>query len=184
MAVLAAKAAVEDTAYVQDYVAEVLAARELLCVGLEKLAIPYVPARRISFWRNSARAIEVRDALRGAGHPGPRPQLRSPRLRPLHRRHARADPPPAAGANHEWRWTQRDLAAMSQPILIFDMDGVLVDVTESYRETIAATVEHFTGRRPTNEKSSSSRTRAASMTIGSSRTTSSPESGSTSRSKK
>jgi HAD superfamily phosphatase len=34
---------------------------------------------------------------------------------------------------------------MSQPILIFDMDGVLVDVTGSYRETIARTVEHFTG---------------------------------------
>jgi HAD superfamily phosphatase len=36
---------------------------------------------------------------------------------------------------------------MSQPILIFDMDGVLVDVTQSYRETITRTVEHFTGRR-------------------------------------
>jgi len=36
---------------------------------------------------------------------------------------------------------------MSQPLLIFDMDGVLVDVTESYRETIARTVAHFTGRR-------------------------------------
>ena len=35
---------------------------------------------------------------------------------------------------------------MPQPILIFDMDGVLVDVTESYRETICRTVEHFTGR--------------------------------------
>ena len=34
---------------------------------------------------------------------------------------------------------------MSQPVLIFDMDGVLVDVTESYRETIARTVAHFTG---------------------------------------
>jgi len=34
---------------------------------------------------------------------------------------------------------------MSQPILVFDMDGVLADVTESYRETIAQTVEHFTG---------------------------------------
>jgi HAD superfamily hydrolase (TIGR01548 family) len=30
-------------------------------------------------------------------------------------------------------------------LLIFDMDGVLVDVTESYRETICATVKHFTG---------------------------------------
>ena len=34
---------------------------------------------------------------------------------------------------------------MSEPILVFDMDGVLADVTESYRETIARTVEHFTG---------------------------------------
>src|SRR5580658_2056922 len=41
---------------------------------------------------------------------------------------------------------------MTQPILIFDMDGVLVDVTESYRETIAATVEHYTGARPTNDQ--------------------------------
>ena len=31
-------------------------------------------------------------------------------------------------------------------ILVFDMDGVLVDVTESYRETIRATVQHFTGK--------------------------------------
>jgi phosphoglycolate phosphatase-like HAD superfamily hydrolase len=31
-------------------------------------------------------------------------------------------------------------------VLVFDMDGVLVDVTESYRETIVRTVEHFTGK--------------------------------------
>ncbi len=41
---------------------------------------------------------------------------------------------------------------MSKPLLVFDMDGVLVDVTESYRETIARTVEHFTGQRPTHER--------------------------------
>lgn len=35
---------------------------------------------------------------------------------------------------------------MTRPYLVFDMDGVLVDVTESYRETIRRTVEHFTGR--------------------------------------
>ena len=33
---------------------------------------------------------------------------------------------------------------MSQPILVFDMDGVLADVTESYRETISRTAAHFT----------------------------------------
>ena len=31
-------------------------------------------------------------------------------------------------------------------MLVFDMDGVLVDVTESYRETIVKTVQHFTGK--------------------------------------
>jgi phosphoglycolate phosphatase-like HAD superfamily hydrolase len=31
-------------------------------------------------------------------------------------------------------------------VLVFDMDGVLVDVTDSYRETIVRTVEHFAGQ--------------------------------------
>jgi histidinol-phosphate aminotransferase len=66
LAVLAAKAAVEDTAFVEIYVAEVLAARELLCVGLEKLAIPYIPSSANFVLANlGKRAIEVRDALRG-----------------------------------------------------------------------------------------------------------------------
>lgn len=38
-----------------------------------------------------------------------------------------------------------------RPVLIFDMDGVLVDVTASYRETIRLTVRHFTGREITND---------------------------------
>jgi HAD superfamily phosphatase len=36
-------------------------------------------------------------------------------------------------------------------LLIFDMDGVLVEVTESYREAIQQTVDHFTGQRPARE---------------------------------
>jgi HAD superfamily phosphatase len=39
-----------------------------------------------------------------------------------------------------------------KPMLVFDMDGVLVDVTESYRETIARTVEHFAGVQVTREQ--------------------------------
>ena len=35
--------------------------------------------------------------------------------------------------------------------LVFDMDGVLVDVSESYRETIQQTVERFTGKRVSRE---------------------------------
>jgi HAD superfamily phosphatase len=41
---------------------------------------------------------------------------------------------------------------MTIPLLVFDMDGVLVDVSESYRETIARTVEHFTGALPKRER--------------------------------
>jgi HAD superfamily phosphatase len=32
---------------------------------------------------------------------------------------------------------------MARELIVFDMDGVLVDVTESYRETIVRTVQHF-----------------------------------------
>ncbi len=66
VAVLAAQAAIEDRAYIQTYVAEVLAARELLCVGLEKLGIRYVPSSgNFVLGEFGRRAIEVRDALRG-----------------------------------------------------------------------------------------------------------------------
>lgn len=37
-------------------------------------------------------------------------------------------------------------------LIIFDMDGVLVDVGESYRAAIQATVLHFTGTEPTNDE--------------------------------
>lgn len=36
-------------------------------------------------------------------------------------------------------------------MVVFDMDGVLVEVSESYRETICQTVRHFTGRTITRE---------------------------------
>lgn len=36
-------------------------------------------------------------------------------------------------------------------LLVFDMDGVLVDVSDSYRETIRQTVAHFTGKTITKE---------------------------------
>ena len=36
-------------------------------------------------------------------------------------------------------------------IIVFDMDGVLAEVTASYRAAIVETVDHFTGQRVTNE---------------------------------
>lgn len=40
---------------------------------------------------------------------------------------------------------------MNREVLVFDMDGVLVDVTASYRETIRETVRRFTGREVSHE---------------------------------
>jgi len=40
---------------------------------------------------------------------------------------------------------------MQNRFLVFDMDGVLVDVSESYRQTIQQTVQHFTGKSVTRE---------------------------------
>ena len=37
---------------------------------------------------------------------------------------------------------------MVKDLIVFDMDGVLVEVGESYRATIQATVKHFTGHEP------------------------------------
>jgi len=68
LAVLAAQAAIRDTAYIENYVAEVLAARELLCVGLERLKIGYVPSSaNFVLIRAGRRAIEIRDRLRDQG---------------------------------------------------------------------------------------------------------------------
>ena len=65
LAVVAAQAAVEDTGYIENYVAEVLAARELLCVGRVMLGITYVPSSaNFVLGHFGKRAIEVRDRLR------------------------------------------------------------------------------------------------------------------------
>src|ERR1035437_9482727 len=65
LAVIAAQAAVADEEYIRAYVTEVLAAREALCLGLERLGIPYVPSSaNFVLARFGKRAIEVRDALR------------------------------------------------------------------------------------------------------------------------
>jgi histidinol-phosphate aminotransferase len=65
LAVLAAQAAIRDTAYTENYVAEVLAARELLCIGLERLKVGYVPSSaNFVLIRAGERAIEILDYLR------------------------------------------------------------------------------------------------------------------------
>jgi len=68
LAVLAARAAIRDRTYIQKYVMEVLAARELLYVGLEKLGIDYYESQaNFVLFNAGQRAIEIRDQLRSRG---------------------------------------------------------------------------------------------------------------------
>jgi histidinol-phosphate aminotransferase len=68
VATLAARAAIQDKAFVEKYVTEVLAARELLYVGLEKLGIPYYESKaNFVLFEAGSRAIPIRDELRRRG---------------------------------------------------------------------------------------------------------------------
>jgi histidinol-phosphate aminotransferase len=68
VATLAARAAIQDPAFVEKYVTEVLAARELLYVGLEKLGIKYFESQaNFVLFEAGPRAIPIRDELRRRG---------------------------------------------------------------------------------------------------------------------
>lgn len=68
VAAMAARIAVEDRKFVEDYVLEVLTARELLYVGFEKLNIPYIRSQaNFVLFQAGDRAIEIRDELRNRG---------------------------------------------------------------------------------------------------------------------
>lgn len=65
LAAMAAEAAVADTAYVANYVAEALASRQILEAGLDKLGIAHAPSKaNFILGYFGSRAVEVRDALR------------------------------------------------------------------------------------------------------------------------
>ncbi|HYZ85816.1 MAG TPA: histidinol-phosphate transaminase [Bryobacteraceae bacterium] len=65
---VAARAAIRDTSYISKYVTEVLAARELLYVGLEKLGIRYYESQgNFVLMQLGDRSIEIRDKLRERG---------------------------------------------------------------------------------------------------------------------
>lgn len=68
VATIAARAAIQDTAFVEKYVTEVLAAREMLYVGLEELGISYYESKaNFVLFEAGARAIFIRDELRAQG---------------------------------------------------------------------------------------------------------------------
>ncbi len=68
LAALAAVAAVEDTEYIDRYVREALAARQMLYEGFERLGIGYYPSQaNFVLFRAGERAAEICDRLRSRG---------------------------------------------------------------------------------------------------------------------
>ncbi len=68
VAALAARAAVRDQEFIRKYVGEILAARELLYVGFEKLNIPYYRSKaNFVLFEAGQRSIPIRDELRRRG---------------------------------------------------------------------------------------------------------------------
>jgi len=68
LAVAAARVAVRDPEYIESYVREALAARDMVRAGLDELGIPYFPSEgNFILMKIGPRAIEVRDRLRDKG---------------------------------------------------------------------------------------------------------------------
>jgi len=68
LAAAAARVAIRDRAYIENYVAEALAARGMLRAGLDELGIGYYPSEgNFLLMKIGPRAIEVRDRLREKG---------------------------------------------------------------------------------------------------------------------
>ena len=124
-----------------NYVKEVLAARETLYEGLRKLGIPSIPARRTSSCSAPA-AAPFRFAMHCA-------TVASWSATAATRYRAACVSLSAIA-----RQIERFLARVGGPVdsvIVFDMDGVLAEVTESYRESIVQTVRYFTGKTVTRD---------------------------------
>src|ERR1043166_1060711 len=93
---------------------------------------PAVPCRR-------SRAPATRRFAR-AWRVGARSKLRDSRLRAAYNRHSGANPS-----------IPRRAGELVESIIVFDMDGVLTEVSESYREAIVQTVARLTGHQITRD---------------------------------
>jgi histidinol-phosphate aminotransferase len=68
LAAMAARIAIQEEKFVEDYVLEVLTARELLYVGLERLKVPYIRSQaNFVLFDAGDRAVSIRDELRRRG---------------------------------------------------------------------------------------------------------------------
>ncbi|MCD6451979.1 MAG: aminotransferase class I/II-fold pyridoxal phosphate-dependent enzyme [Acidobacteria bacterium] len=133
-------AAIDDAGYVDFVIRETAKAREFTFSRLDELGIPYHPTKTSFFlMKLGMRADMVVSYLRERGI----------FVRPLEDGLVRI----SIGRKEDMEKFTFVLAEIACPdALIFDIDGVLIDVSSSYREAIRRTVAEFTGYLPTPEE--------------------------------
>ncbi len=139
VAMKAAEAAMLDTEFIQEYVKEVKKNREAMVKELNDLGVETFPSEaNFILAKFGKKAETVRERLleksilvRDAG--------KYPMLEGCLRI--------TIGTTEQCKTSLREIkSALNEEALIFDMDGVLVDVSGSYRVAIQKTVEYFTGK--------------------------------------
>jgi histidinol-phosphate aminotransferase len=148
LALACARAALGDRDWLAAYRREVLAGRDLLTAALSALGRPWwrsagnfvlfetgVPAAElVAFFHRQG--VEIRDRSRDVPH--------TARITCGTMAHTRR----AIALLEEFYGKSRPAprpAADTRPVIVFDMDGVLIDVRESYRAAIAAAVSDLGG---------------------------------------
>lgn len=134
-----AKAALKDKRYVANYVRRITDAKDFLRAELTSLGLHVYPSSANFFLvKFGKKAAFVCGALRNAGI-----LVRDRSALPLLNGCVRV----GVGTKRQCNVLLAALRRVLSPkAVIFDIDGVLVDVSRSYRRAIKLTAEHFTGR--------------------------------------
>lgn len=141
VAAICASIALEDSRFIKEYLKEVRAGKQILYKELDYLGIKYYKSdANFVLAKIGANADEFCKKLREKGilvrnRSGERLLAGCVRV--------------TIGTTVQTKRLIKEMRRIVReinPLLIFDIDGVLVDVSKSYREAIKETAEYFTGR--------------------------------------
>lgn len=145
LAMIAAEAALEDKKYVKEYVQQVITGRKYVQTELERLGIKMFPSEAnflIANFGSSCNTIYERLKQKEI-------LVRNRTKDPLLKNCLRI----GIGTKEQCEKCINALKdILREDVILFDLDGVLVDVSNSYRLAIKKTVEFFTQQRVSNEE--------------------------------
>ena len=132
---IAMESALNDLNYMKKYVAEVKKNKKIIEKELQKLKIKIYPSKSNFILAKFRDSGVIKEALKEKNI-----LVRDMSKYPLLKNYLRI----TIGARKETKLFTEAIKDILKPALIFDMDGVLVDVSNSYRTAIKKTAEFFT----------------------------------------